>query len=86
MSTQSIPTTAEAIQDRSARTNRTTTPLTDLQVDLIEGTAARLGWSKATLVREAVFRFTAAIEANRALSDPSSPLASFVPVDELSRR
>jgi hypothetical protein len=83
MPTITTLTTAEAINDPSARSERLTVPLTPAQSKLVKSAAQRLGWSKSTLAREAIFRFTAAIETNRALSDPTSPLASFISVDEL---
>jgi hypothetical protein len=80
------PTVTAAVVDTARRSSRLTVPLTDLQVVVIEATARRLGWSKATLARDAVFKFCAAIEANAALQDPANPLVSFVPLDERARR
>ena len=84
--TQQTPTTADVIGDRSHRTERMNVAFTPAQAALVERTAARLGWSKSVLTREAVFRFTAAVEASRALADPTGPLLSIVPAEEAARR
>lgn len=62
MTTTPTPTTTQALTDRAAKTKRLTVPLTDLQAEFVTATAGRLGWSKATLIREALFRFTATLE------------------------
>lgn len=68
-------TTALALADRKAKTKRFTVPLTDLQAEFVTATAARLGWSKATLVREALFRYTAALESKSTRHSPAPPVS-----------
>ncbi len=63
MTTTFTATTARAIADRTAKTKRLTVPLTALQAEHVTEIAGRIGWSKATLTREALFRFTASLES-----------------------